>query len=88
MREGFIDRAKRSRQRKAARAAGVKQAPGDLELVRAFASTVARGERVDELTTPERLGRWLEGRGLLDAGVTVGEAEHRRALDYAWACAP
>ncbi len=49
--------AKRKRQRKAARAAGVKKAPGELEMVRAFASTVARGKRTDELATPARLGR-------------------------------
>ncbi len=73
--------AKRSQQRKAARAAGVKKAPGDLEIVRAFASTVARGKRGDELATPARLARWLEHRGLLDAGVVLGEAEQNSALD-------
>ncbi|MCP3962788.1 MAG: CGNR zinc finger domain-containing protein [bacterium] len=73
--------AKRRRQRKAARAAGLKKAPGDLELVRAFVSTVARAKRVDELATPARLGRWLENRGLLDAGAALGEAEQRSALD-------
>ncbi len=73
--------AERSRQRKAARAAGVKQAPGELEIVRAFASTVARGKRADELATPERLGRWLERHGLLDAGVAVGEAEQQKVFD-------
>ncbi len=79
MAESF--QAKRKRQRKAARAAGVKKAPGELEIVRAFASTVARGKRTDELATPARLGRWLEQRGLLDAGVVLGEAEHRGAHD-------
>ncbi len=74
-------KARRKRQRKAARAAGLKKAPGDLEILRAFASTVARGERADELATPARLGRWLEGRGLLDAGTVLGEAELRSAHD-------
>ncbi len=73
--------AERSRQRKAARAAGVKKAPGELEIVRAFASTVARGKRADELATPARLGRWLKHHGLLDAGVALGEAEQQKAFD-------
>lgn len=72
-------KAKRKRQRKAARSA-VKKAPGDLEIVRAFVSTVPRGKRGDELATPERLGRWFEQRGLLDAGVALGNEELRRAL--------
>ncbi len=67
--------AKRSRQRKAARAAGVKQAPGELESVRAFASTVARDRRADGLATPARLARWLQDRGLLDLGITLDEAQ-------------
>ena len=74
-------REKRSRQRKAAPAAGVKQAPGELEIVRAFVSTVARGKRADELANPARLGRWLESRGLLDIGVVLDEREHQSALD-------
>ena len=73
--------AERSRQRKAARTAGVKQAPGELEIIRAFASTVARGKRADELATPARLGRWLERHGLLDAGVALGEAEQQKVFD-------
>lgn len=72
-------KAKRKRQRKTARSA-VKKAPGDLEIVRAFVSTVPRGKRGDELATPERLGRWFEQRGLLDAGVALGKEELRRAL--------
>ncbi len=82
MRQSFRVRdAKRVRQRKAARAAGVKKAAGTLETVRAFLSTVARGERADELATPARLARWLEQHRLLDAGVTLGEAERKSALD-------
>ncbi len=73
-------RAKRKRQRKAARATGVKKAPGELEIVRAFVSTAPRGKRADELATPERLGRWLEQRGLLDAGIDLGEKQQQRAL--------
>ncbi len=81
MHKGYEIKAKRSRQRKAARAAGVKQAPGDLEIVRAFVNTVARGKRPDELATPARLARWLESRGLLDAGAALGEAEQQAARD-------
>ncbi len=81
MQSYYERQAKRSQQRKAARSAGVKQAPGDLELVRDFVSTAAHGERVDELATPARLGRWLRQRGLLDAGIDLGEAELRRAHD-------
>ena len=72
--------AKRKQQRKAARAAGPKKAPGDLELVRAFVSTLPLGKRADELATPERLGRWLEERGLLDGGIALGEEDRQRAL--------
>ncbi len=60
---------------------GVKKAPGELELVRTFASTVARGKRADALPTPAKLGRWLEQRGLLDGEITLDQAQHRRALD-------
>ncbi len=73
--------ARRSRQRKEARAAGVKKAPGSLETVRAFLSTVAHGRQGDELATPELMGRWLERHGLLAAGAALGEAERQRARD-------
>ncbi len=75
-------KAKRKRQRKAARTAGIKQAPGELEIVRAFVSTLPLGKRADELATAERLGRWLEGRGLLEAGIALGEEELQRALRW------
>ena len=52
-------KAQRSKQRKAARAAGVKTATGTLETLRAFLSTVAHGKHADELATPELLGHWL-----------------------------
>lgn len=80
--ESNARRAIRSRQRKATRAAGVKKAPaGDLEVVRAFVSTVARGKRADELASPGRLARWLVRHGLLDAGVALGEAQRQIAFD-------
>ncbi len=71
--------AKRSRQRKQARAAGLKLATGDLDTLQAFANTAPRDGRADEIATPERLARWLERRGLLDPGTVLGDAEHRRA---------
>ena len=46
-----------------------------------FASTVARGRRADEFATPAKLARWLEHRGLLDAGIDLGEAEQQSAFD-------
>ncbi len=81
MQDFRIRDAKRSRQRKAARAAGVKPAPGALETVQAFLSTVARGKSADELATPAQLGRWLEHRGLLATGTTLDEAQLRCAHD-------
>ena len=74
-------RAIRSRQRKATRASGVKRAPGDLEVVRAFVSTVARGKRADELASLGRLARWLVRYGLLDPGVALVEAQRQIAFD-------
>ena len=72
---------KRSWQRKAARAAGLKLAPGDLGTLQAFVNTVAHGKKGDELADVEKLGRWLVRHRLLDAGTILGETERRRALD-------
>ena len=74
-------KAQRSKQRKAARAAGVKTATGTLETLRAFLSTVAHGKHADELATPELLGHWLVRHELVDAGTAVSETERRSALD-------
>ncbi len=71
---------KRRLQRKAARTQE-KQAPGDLETVRAFVNTVARGKQADELATPALVGTWLEDHGLLATGATLDETEQQRALD-------
>ncbi len=81
MQSSRIRKAKRTRQRKVARATGLKVAPGDLETVQAFVNTAARRKRADELASPARLEHWLERRGLLDAGTALGETELRRALD-------
>ena len=56
---------RRARRRKAVRAAGLLEAPGDLELVQAFLNTAARDRHPDLLASPEGLGLWLERRGLL-----------------------
>ena len=48
----------------ARRPPGIGQAPGRLELVRAFVNTRDIEERTEELGTPEALAGWLAARGL------------------------
>ncbi len=47
-------------------------APPPLDLVQAFVNTEIPEWAVDELASPEALGRWLEGRGLAEPGTTAG----------------
>jgi predicted RNA-binding Zn ribbon-like protein len=56
------------------------QAPGDLELVRAFVNTrdVEQGSEV--LSSPAALSEWLSERGLAAAGVHATPAQLRRAI--------
>ena len=56
------------------------QAPGELELVRAFVNTLDMEERSDELGTPDQLRDWLSGRHLMGPGQELGEEELDRAV--------
>src|SRR5436305_13550423 len=58
-------------------------APGDLELVQAFANTfwdLERG-RPEQLRNPAALAAWLRRRGLFGRGARLDETDLRRALD-------
>jgi len=55
-------------------------APGALELVRAFVNTLDVEGGADELVTPAGLAAWLTARGLLEEGVRAGQAEQERAV--------
>jgi predicted RNA-binding Zn ribbon-like protein len=58
-------------------------APGELELVQAFANTfwdLERG-RPEQLESPSALAAWLRQRGLLGADVRLDQADLRRALE-------
>jgi predicted RNA-binding Zn ribbon-like protein len=58
-------------------------APGDLELVQAFANTFwdLERSRPEQLRRPAALAAWLRRRGLLGRGVRLDEADLQRALD-------
>jgi predicted RNA-binding Zn ribbon-like protein len=53
----------------------VRQAPRDLEIVRAFINTRDVEEGTDEASTPEGLRDWLTAQGLLDSGAPVDERD-------------
>ena len=55
-------------------------APGELELVRAFVNTLDIEGGADELSTGAGLARWLQARGLLAEGGRTGQAERERAV--------
>ncbi len=57
-----------------------REAPGDLETLRAFVNTAELDTGCDAVATPEALGGWLAEHGLLSPGETVDDAGHRRAL--------
>jgi predicted RNA-binding Zn ribbon-like protein len=57
------------------------EAPGDLELVRAFVNTLDIEQGTEALPTPAALGEWLSARGLVEAGVEPTPAELRRAIE-------
>jgi predicted RNA-binding Zn ribbon-like protein len=57
------------------------EAPGELELVRAFVNTLDLEADVEELTDPASLGAWLAEQGLSAADERVGPADLRHALD-------
>ncbi len=56
-------------------------APGELELVREFVNTVDLDPGEERLSDPAALARWLAERGLADAGVRTGSADHARAIE-------
>ncbi|HEY5195827.1 MAG TPA: CGNR zinc finger domain-containing protein [Solirubrobacteraceae bacterium] len=71
------------RQPNPAQPGGRRPAPGQLELVQAFINThydLAVDHGADVLRTPERLGSWLAGRGLIELPAEVGRLDLRRAL--------
>jgi predicted RNA-binding Zn ribbon-like protein len=55
-------------------------APGDLELVRAFANTLRVEDDRDELATSQELKRWLQSHLGMSRRVPVGQGVHRLAL--------
>ena len=54
-------------------------APGDLDLIRAFVNTLDIGDDVDELASPEDAARWLAANGLPGGG-GLDEQERRRLV--------
>jgi predicted RNA-binding Zn ribbon-like protein len=60
---------------------GPQGAPGDLEAIRAFVNTFDVEDGADALATPESLGAWLAGRGLLGGDEPAPtRADVRRAI--------
>jgi predicted RNA-binding Zn ribbon-like protein len=57
------------------------QAPGDLELVRAFVNSVDLERGDERFDTPAALGAWLVEQRLAAAGVRVTPADLRQALE-------
>lgn len=55
-------------------------APGEVEILRRFLSSGAHGKHREELSSPENLGRWLAGCGLVSAETEVSEEDYRRVL--------
>ena len=55
-------------------------APGDLELVRAFVNTLDIEQGEEALSTPAALGEWISAEGLAPAGVEPTPADLRRAV--------
>lgn len=56
-------------------------APGELELVRAFANTWDEEARTERFETPQALRDWLAEAGLLDAGASATRADLDRAKE-------
>jgi predicted RNA-binding Zn ribbon-like protein len=57
------------------------EAPGKLELVRAFVNSVDLEDGKDELDSPAALGTWLAERGLVAAGTAPTDADLGRAIE-------
>jgi predicted RNA-binding Zn ribbon-like protein len=56
-----------------------REAPGDLDTVRAFVNTLDLDDMVDHIAAPAELVVWLSGRGLLPPETAAGPADVRRA---------
>jgi predicted RNA-binding Zn ribbon-like protein len=56
------------------------EAPGDLELVRAFVNTRDIEEGSEALSSPTALGEWLSACGLAQKPIEAGPADLRRAV--------
>jgi predicted RNA-binding Zn ribbon-like protein len=56
------------------------EAPGDLELVRAFVNTLDIEQGSEALATPAALGEWLSARGLAPEAIEAGAADLRHAV--------
>ena len=56
-------------------------APGELELVRAFVNTTDLQDGPEQLRSPADLTAWLERHRLLDSGASAGPADYRRAIE-------
>jgi predicted RNA-binding Zn ribbon-like protein len=59
-----------------------KDAPGDLDLIRAFVNTRDLDHDVDDLGTPADVSSWLAEQGLLPEGSPVRPADVRRAVRF------
>lgn len=58
------------------------EAPGDLEMLRAFVNTYEADSGRDAIADPEALRAWLAGRGLLDPSAAVDGTGMRRAQHW------
>lgn len=58
-----------------------KRAPEPLRLVQQFVNSADLETGEDDLDSPAALARWLTTHGLAPAGIDIGSADHRRALD-------
>jgi predicted RNA-binding Zn ribbon-like protein len=56
------------------------EAPGELEVIRAFVNTMDIERGTDALAEPPDLAAWLEAHGLAERGVRVSRAELERAV--------
>jgi predicted RNA-binding Zn ribbon-like protein len=59
----------------------LKEAPGELELVRNFVNTLDIDDALEDLATTDALREWFASRGLMDPDETVTEGDLRRAID-------
>lgn len=56
-------------------------APGTLEAVRGFLNTRDIEDSTDLFDTPDGVGSWMTGAGLLPAGTTPSESDRERAVE-------